>query len=465
MEQAFATGNVTLPRRVELGPTSRELPEIQHDTDAFVAPAQTFDGVQFQMGPAYTLFLTAVLTRTPTRADQRRLSQALAVVEEHWAFSNAGVLPAVAYGLPYLRRLDPRVVAAHLPRLRHDPRRAAFEEAGPQPTDVTPSGTVRKLTFNVDVVIEANDVLLTLRGDTLTDVVAAGDFLLGARPLPGTGTRSGLHGLLAPTSSRLIFNVAGMPRLLATAAQLDYFDRIHPQSRLWMGFSDHQIGSSAPAERTTFLGGAGVRLTTASPGDYLAHASVVHLSHVLLDLEQYYLPDPQHLDDDEASYLKRVQYMFRASDPPSLGNVDQFTDGGGPTYLANPFVGNDDAVRGARGIGVPDRRPRLGHVASLQRVSRTPDGVPLHVRVDGAGFDAIDSPDGSRLPKLHFSMYVATSDLFANMRKASASLDLVHRYGVQDRDDGIERFLTATRRQNFLSPPRSHRAFPLLEFS
>jgi hypothetical protein len=41
----------------------------------------------------------------------------------------------------------------------------------------------------------------------------------------------------------------------------------------------------------------------------------------------------------------------------------------------------------------------------------------------------------------------------------------VKKYGVPDDDDGLERFLTATRRQNFLMPSRAHRAFPLLEFT
>jgi len=50
------------------------------------------------------------------------------------------------------------------------------------------------------------------------------------------------------------------------------------------------------------------------------------------------------------------------------------------------------------------------------------------------------------------------------MRENAASLDLVKKYGVQDDDNGLERFLAATRRQNFLAPPRAHRAFPLLEF-
>jgi hypothetical protein len=36
---------------------------------------------------------------------------------------------------------------------------------------------------------------------------------------------------------------------------------------------------------------------------------------------------------------------------------------------------------------------------------------------------------------------------------------------VDPDDNGLERFLTATRRQNFLVPPRRHRAFPLLELA
>ena len=37
--------------------------------------------------------------------------------------------------------------------------------------------------------------------------------------------------------------------------------------------------------------------------------------------------------------------------------------------------------------------------------------------------------------------------------------------GVAVEDNGLERFLTATRRQNFLVPPRRHRAFPLTELA
>jgi hypothetical protein len=35
--------------------------------------------------------------------------------------------------------------------------------------------------------------------------------------------------------------------------------------------------------------------------------------------------------------------------------------------------------------------------------------------------------------------------------------------GILPQANGINAFLRVTRRQNFLVPPRSHRAFPLLE--
>jgi hypothetical protein len=51
------------------------------------------------------------------------------------------------------------------------------------------------------------------------------------------------------------------------------------------------------------------------------------------------------------------------------------------------------------------------------------------------------------------------------MRVNQASLDLVNQFGVDPDDNGLERFLTATRRQNFLIPPRRNRAFPLIELT
>ena len=107
----------------------------------------------------------------------------------------------------------------------------------------------------------------------------------------------------------------------------------------------------------------------------------------------------------------------------------------------------------------------MGHLCALQRSSRAEDGTPLHIRNDGSGFDNMDVPDGSKQPKLQFAAFVPTADFFRVMRVNQASLDLVHQFGVDEADNGLERFLTATRRQNFLVPPRRHRAFPFAELS
>lgn len=56
--------------------------------------------------------------------------------------------------------------------------------------------------------------------------------------------------------------------------------------------------------------------------------------------------------------------------------------------------------------------------------------------------------------------------LFAQMRTAAAAQQLQQQFlGGQGDDNGLERFIVATRRQNFLVPPRRHRAFPLLELT
>ena len=85
--------------------------------------------------------------------------------------------------------------------------------------------------------------------------------------------------------------------------------------------------------------------------------------------------------------------------------------------------------------------------------------------MDGPGFDALDVPDGSNQPKLQFSIFVPTAHEFARMRRNQTSMDLARRHQVRDDDQGLERFLTATRRQNFLVPPRRNRAFPLVELA
>jgi hypothetical protein len=226
---------------------------------------------------------------------------------------------------------------------------------------------------------------------------------------------------------------------------------------MWMGFASQQADSSGPAAIATFQGNQSAQFTDAAAGDYFADGAIQHFSHVILDLEHWYA--------DSQPYLERVQKMFRSNPAPSTGNPDQFTDGGGPVFLNNAFQGRDDARQNAVGDQTFDGAQRLGHTTALQRASRAGDRTPIHLRVDGPGYDNLDVPDGANQPKTHFSIFVPSAEAFERMRRYQAATDLAQAYGVPSAANGIERFMTTTRRQNFLVPPRSRRAFPLLELA
>ncbi len=450
------------PRRA-IASTPTTLPEIQHQIERFLPPAFTSEGVKVRMGPLYTTFATFALARTPTTAEQATLARALATIEATYAFSPAGVFTCVAYGVPYFERLPGgmtgSLVAANMPRLRAETQRYALEEAVPAPTDVCAANPeVSKQRFQVPVQIERNDMLIALRSDALANIEDVLAWLLEERATLG-GRKvgpSGLGGLLRITSRRLLFNQLGLPRQVAEQQVLPYAESINPRSPTWTGFVDQQVDSSGPPPITTFVGNTSARLTTARARSYFDHGSIVHLSHVILDLAQFYLR-PQE------TYTRREAYLFRSDPVPRAPYADEYTNGGGPAFVPNAFGSPQDAATEAAGQGTFDGQGHLGHTTALQRSSRAADRTPIHIRVDGPGFDALDVPDGSQQPKLHFSVFVPTADFFATMRRNQASPDLVQQYGVPARNVGLERFTTTTRRQNFLSPPRRHRAFPLVE--
>jgi hypothetical protein len=140
--------------------------------------------------------------------------------------------------------------------------------------------------------------------------------------------------------------------------------------------------------------------------------------------------------------------QFNPNDPPAKQQTESFT-----------------------GLG------RIGHNAGLQRNSRAADSTPLHIRMDGPGMSSLDVPAfqmfpggatvpaGSSQPKLEFIVFMPTAESFRQMRVGVAAQDLQIQFKVDPDDNGIERFITATRRQNYLVPPRNVRAFPLTEFT
>jgi hypothetical protein len=470
----LAGRHAVLPRRMVLEATT--LPDIQFDIGAFIAGAQTLnDGggnVTAQLPPVHTVLVTATLSRTPTKADQQNLSNALATIEATYPFAASGILTFIAYGIPYFRRLPGgmtgSLVSSHMPRLASDTSRFALEEAVAGPTDVSPANPeITKQKFNVPVKIEGNDLLMTVRSDNsaiISDVLA---WLGGSNKLKGQSVPSPslFKGLATVTSSRAMFVGVSLPRNMAETHGFSYSQQINSDSPMWMGFLDQHTNGAGPAAICTFAGNSSARLTTARAGDYFDNGAIQHLSHVIQDLAQFYAL-PSSTDAEGEPYTERVQYMFRSNPIPSTGNSsNQFNNGGGPAYLPNVFQGANDAANNARAINTFQGEHRMGHLSGLQRSSRAADGTPIHMRMDGPGLDNMDVPDGSSQPKLQFTMFFPTAEFFRVMRINQASLDLVHQFGVAGDDNGLERFLTATRRQNFLIPPRRHRAFPLVELA
>src|SRR2546429_5636393 len=232
------------PNRLAMAATT--LPDIQFDIGNFIPPAQTINGVVVRFATVFTLFVPAKLGRTPTKADQATLANALNTIEANVPFSPSGVFTFVSYGLPYFRRLPATLVNANVPKLRSNTGRSVLEEAVASPTDF-PSQT--KKTFNVPVQIESNDVLFTLRSDSATLLANIAAWVAGSNNLNGKSVPSPqFNGLLSFQPGRLLLQQNGLARQEANAAGLDFAARVNPQSAMSLALADQHDNSrrSAP---------------------------------------------------------------------------------------------------------------------------------------------------------------------------------------------------------------------------
>jgi hypothetical protein len=506
--------------------SSPSFPDIQFDLGAFFPAAQTLnDGggaVQVGFPPVFALFQPLTLNRTPSTADQTTFANALNQIEESFPASPSGLLiQSVAYGIPYFNLLQQSVVTANIPTDLASGQPALIE-AVPFDTDVVggfvggPNALVPnviKARFNVNVVIEANQVLLQTRSDNLANVTNANLWLQGSNNLNGVFVPSpNFKGLFNFQTPRVQFVQQGLPKTIAEANNLEFANRMNSFSTMAMGFIDQQTNSAGPAAITTFAGNSSAVLTSAKAGDYFDNGSFEHFSHDIEDLFQFFATPSQepNVSPPGEPFTERVQYMFRSNQtgttnglPASnAGNSDQFTNGGGPALLDNVFQGTGAALAAAQDSAGQftatnatlnatfTGTPRIGHEEALQQVSRASDGTPLHIRADGPGFSNMDvpafntagvgtgagafvhdgGPNGTNVPagsnqfKLQFAIYMPTAQIFAKMRNAAAAQQLMVEFlGGSSSDNGLERHITATRRQSFLVPPRRHRSFPLVE--
>jgi hypothetical protein len=411
------------------------------------------NGVEVVVPPLHmqvvTLELASGETRAGLRAARGALEDAIASVERRFSPTPAGVGVAVGWGLPYFRRVVPDLSKTHLPVDRRASRAEGRDvrvllDAERFPSD--PHATI----------LEQNDAVLLLRSDSLARIAEASHALVNDLDL------------WRPTSIRRGFagggfeGGAGLPRQMAVAAGVPGAQLIPEGAELFLGFTSTQKAGLGPGliANLETLGYA-----DGGPAGYFTGGTTMHLSHIFEDLEAWYLS----FDFDQ-----RVSTLFRPGkdEPPGTQTVRQ---------------GPDDVATVADNRRDYHRHSAIGHSAAIQTASRLPEdvrgadgtlyraGTAVPQRADANTLDnpffwsarpAEDRMASGAAAGVHFVVFHPTSDDFARTRRA---MDGVFADGTRvplearDPGQGINSVLTTTHRQNFLVPPRPHRALPLVD--
>jgi hypothetical protein len=428
----------TAPRRPAAEPAG--FPPEQHVLD--LATVQS-DGIEVIVPPLHSEVVTARVNVSDLRAAQRDLEDALRTLDSRFALTPAGLGVTVAWGLPYFERYVAQQVQAHLPR---DRRAGKSVLLPPRRFPSDPDHTV----------LERNDVAVLLRSDHREHIDDARKAIFEQLPLfHVTSIRRGFAGGGFEGGQ-------GLPKKLALAAGVSAADLIPDGAELFLGFTSTQkagLGPGAIANHET-LGYVDLR------SGYFRQGTHMHLSHIVEDLEAWYL----NFDFDE-----RLLTAFR----PGMTNVRQ----GAQTVAQGP----KDVSTAAELERQFHSTGRIGHSASIQTTSRLQEDV---VGPDGttyakgtaipqrADFNTLDNPfafsadprrdrvNAQPAPGVHFVVFNPSGDDFERNRLA---MDGVLPGGTRlplpprNRAQGFNSVLTTTHRQNFLVPPRRHRSFPLAE--
>lgn len=384
------------------------------------------------------------------RRAQSRLSAALAEIETIYPLNPGGILMQVAYGLSYFREYIPAAVTEKLmPR--------AIENGKPGAWAVIDA--IRFPKDPAQLVLEKNDISFHFKSDYnehLSDVMRA-LFQPGIRSLNGIPVQNVYIGdLVTVTSIRRGFAGRGMPRVMATRLGIPGADKVPPGAMLFMGFTSSHVHGLAQGTLPSFETIPGY--TDQTPDSYFAHSTMMHLSHIVIDLEGWYGLEHQ----------ERLKRMF---DARRTGGAEVLSPSQAPETTTFKEQLEQDAKE----------HRLLGHNAQMQHLSRLkedtttvygdrlPKGTVLFLRQD---FDTVENPfefsadspvSNAPKPGVHFIGFCPSAQLFEKIRKEMDSVELQQKYKLADENTGFTKFLVTTHRQNYLEPSRSHRSFPLAE--
>lgn len=441
---------VNYARRVECVPpkTQYELPGVTVENHV---------GVPVAVVPLWHAVITARLNipkgdANALKSAQKRLAGAMEEIESVYPLNPSGILTQIAYGLSYFKDYVPaKVTDKYMPRALDNGKRGDW-------------ALIDSIKFPKDpenIVLEENDISFHFKSDYsdhITDVVRA-LFYPGTYALNGIPVKDVYLGdLFTITSVRRGFAGRGLPRVMAERLRIPGADKIPAGAMLFMGFTSSHLHGLAQGNLPSFETIPGY--TDQTPDSYFAHGTIMHLSHIVIDLEGWYsLP---HKD--------RLHRMFdpRRNDAPEILSPSQAPE----TSTFQTQLETD-----AKQFGL------VGHNAQMQFLSRVgedtvtaygeklPKGTVIFLRQD---FDTVENPfefDSGRpvstipVPGVHFIGFAPSAQLFEKMRKEMDGVELQKKYNLPNENTGFTKFLVTTHRQNYLEPPRAHRSFPLAELS
>ena len=395
-------------------------------------------GIELLVPPLHHRVVTArVRVGGPTKllAAQKRFEAALASLEQRYPASPAGLGITVSWGLPYFRRLVPKL---------HDGRR--YPKYLPVDLRTKAPAVVDAKPFASDgtIVLDGHDVAVLLRSDSLAHLDDAQHTLFDQ-----------LHDLFAVTTVRNGF--VGNAKEMALAANIPGADLIVDGVQMFLGFTSTQRAAMAPDRISSFETLHGY--TDQKPGSYWAGGAAMHLSHLDEDVERWWRDVP---------FTDQLRSMNR----PGLSVPDK-------TYVIAEDVSRVENAQDVRSD--LSRFGGVGHSATLQTVTRLqqdvrdaygairPRGAAIVSRAD---FNTLDNPfaqpAASATPSagLHFVAFAPSTDLFNRARRAmDGSLGDGSTLPIDPKGtaQGFNAFIHATHRQNFVTPPRPRRSFPLAE--
>jgi hypothetical protein len=405
--------------------------------------------------PLWHAVVTAKLTiptgdKAALQRAQQRLTAALATVEAVYPLHPGGILTQVAYGLPYFHNYIPQAVAD-----RYMPR--AIENGKPGAWAIIDS--IRYPKDPESLVLENNDISFHFKSDYADHIsqVIAALFQPGATSLNGIPAEGVYVGdLFNITSIRRGFAGHGMPRVMAQRLGIPGADKVPAGAMLFMGFTSSHVHGLAEGTLPSFETIPGY--TDQTPDSYFANGTMMHLSHIGIDLAGWY----------GLNHQGRLQRMF---DPHRTEGEEVLSPSQAPGTVRFKEQLEEDAK--TKGL--------LGHNAQMQFLTRTnqetttaygqklPKGTVIFLRQD---FDTVENPfefdangpiSPTPKPGVHFIGFAPSAQLFEKIRLQMDSMDLQKKYHLAPENTGFTKFLSTTHRQNYLEPSRAHRSFPLAE--